>query len=104
LQESQSALPGPNRRDERTPLIPQAGQIQRESSESTPIQRVLLKYSLVTLLLAAVCTGGWWAHEKAQNGLSDDSGPTTRNTWLVQFFGWGSAILFVRQLLSLINS
>ncbi|KAH6908015.1 PQ loop repeat-domain-containing protein [Coprinopsis sp. MPI-PUGE-AT-0042] len=89
---SQRAL-GPASRDERSPLISSQNENQSVASESTPIRWVLLKYSLLTLVLAAVCTGGWWLHENAQ-GLTD-SEPTTRNSWLVQFFGWGSAILFL---------
>ena len=100
------ALPGD---DERTPLIPGSeGSEAVETPESVvqPLPALLAKYSLSVLFVVAVGTGAWWVNEgryhpdepNLHGFLANSQGGVEKPNHyaLIQFFGWSSAVLFVR--------
>ncbi|EAU86053.2 hypothetical protein CC1G_07132 [Coprinopsis cinerea okayama7 len=77
--------------DEQAPLI--AGDTRRGTSEVTPIRVVLLRYSCAVVFVVSVGIGAWWISERVnEKGFEP---PETRDSWLVQFLGWSSAVLFL---------
>ncbi|TFK28046.1 PQ-loop-domain-containing protein [Coprinopsis marcescibilis] len=77
---------------EQTPLI--AGDAADDRHTTTPVRVIVLRYTCALLFVIAVGIGAWWLSEGA-NELGSKEPPETRNSWLVQFFGWSSAALFL---------
>lgn len=95
---------GPRTDDERTPLVAGAQENRPTPNDVVvPFRVLVVRYTLAVLFVIVVGVGAWWVNEGRFNtpnlhGFSETLKEKTRpkHYILVQFFGWSSAVLFVR--------
>lgn len=96
--------------DEQAPLIPNSAGVGTSPSPDSvvqPLRVLLVKYALAIVFVNVVGVAAWWFNEgrfathhgggpdiHGLSAISDEEGPSG-HYYLVQFFGWSSAALFL---------